>query len=34
LKGKAAEVYHIGDSNNPAYMPEAIAEGYRTGRAI
>jgi 2,4-dienoyl-CoA reductase (NADPH2) len=34
LKDKVPEVYHIGDSHRPAYMPEAISEGSRIGRAI
>ena len=34
LKGKAPEVYQIGDSANPAYMPDAIADGSRIARAI
>jgi 2,4-dienoyl-CoA reductase (NADPH2) len=34
IKDKVPEVYHIGDSARPAYMPEAIAEGYRIGRDI
>ncbi len=34
LKGKVPEIYQIGDSINPAYMPDAIADGSRVGRAI
>ncbi|MFH1647743.1 MAG: hypothetical protein ABID71_08685, partial [Chloroflexota bacterium] len=34
LKGKAAEVYQIGDAIKPAYMPDAIADGCRIARDI
>lgn len=34
LEGKVPEIHHIGDSANPAYMPDAIAAGSRIGRTI
>jgi 2,4-dienoyl-CoA reductase-like NADH-dependent reductase (Old Yellow Enzyme family)/thioredoxin reductase len=34
LKGGVKEVYQIGDSVKPAYMPDAIADGSRIGREI
>jgi 2,4-dienoyl-CoA reductase (NADPH2) len=34
LKGTVAEVYLIGDSNDPRLIIDAIAEGWRVGKAI
>lgn len=34
LKGKVAETYLIGDSNDPRLIIDAIAEGWRVGKAI
>jgi len=34
LEGKATEIYQIGDCREPAFMPEAIADGSRIARVI
>ena len=34
LKGKAPEIYCIGDSSEPRRILEAVSEGYRTGLAL
>jgi 2,4-dienoyl-CoA reductase (NADPH2) len=34
MKGKAKEIYAIGDSRDPNYIVDAIEDGSRIGRAI
>jgi pyruvate/2-oxoglutarate dehydrogenase complex dihydrolipoamide dehydrogenase (E3) component len=34
LEGKVPEIYQIGDCREPAFMPEAIADGSRIARVI
>jgi thioredoxin reductase len=34
MKGKAKEVYSIGDANNPGYIVDAIAAGAKIGHEI
>lgn len=34
LRGKVPEIYQVGDCSKPAYIPDAITDGSRIGRAV